>query len=481
MDITERIAAMKTARRQTWNRGQAIITRSEGRSLTPAETREFNEITDKLDEFDGEIEDAEARLISDAEKAEIRDAQSINFGVVGGRDPWAAQVTDADTATEVRSRAIAGIERWNADDKLKESAIETVNRAGGDMDPASASRDVRGVAAHVLRYSDPLYVSAFRKYVRDPETYVADLTRDEARVWRAAREEQRATLATSGAVLPSPLDPSIVLTNDGAVDPMRALCRVDSTTSDSKRYITSAGSTFSYDAELAEVSDDTFAETEVTIGVEKGQGWIEASMEAWMDQPNFDSEVARIIADGKARLDAAKFVTGTGTNEPFGIEVSLTGGASEVNSAGEALAADDVYGLLEALPPRFRQRAVWQMELSTRNFLHRLYNPSGTEPALIEGSNLVGLPFALNSNIDPYSAVDAAATASNMVLFLGDWSNMIILDRVGTSVHFVPPGVLQNANAGRPDGRVGWYATWRTGAKILTASAFRMLDVATTA
>ncbi len=65
------------------------------------------------------------------------------------------------------------------------------------------------------------------------------------------------------------------------------------------------------------------------------------------------------------------------------------------------------------------------------------------------------------------------------MLFVGDWSHMVILDRVGTSVFFVPPGVLQNSNAGRPDGRVGWYATWRTGAKVLATSAFRMLDVQT--
>lgn len=61
---------------------------------------------------------------------------------------------------------------------------------------------------------------------------------------------------------------------------MRALARVDTTTSNSKRYITSAGSTFSFDAELAEVSDDTFTETEVEIDVHRGTGFIQASMEA---------------------------------------------------------------------------------------------------------------------------------------------------------------------------------------------------------
>lgn len=98
----------------------------------------------------------------------------------------------------------------------------------------------------------------------------------------------------------------------------------------------------------------------------KGTGFIQASLEAWMDQPGFDTDVANIIADGKQRLEASNFLTGTGT-KLTGIEVALTGGAAEVNAAVEALVDDDVYSLIEALPPRCRERAASQMELSTRN------------------------------------------------------------------------------------------------------------------
>jgi HK97 family phage major capsid protein len=253
------------------------------------------------------------------------------------------------------------------------------------------------------------------------------------------------------------------------------------TVSKTKRYVTSAGSTFSFDAELAEVSDDTFTEAEVEIETHRGTGFIQASMEAWQDSPHFDSEVAKIIADGKQRVEANAWINGTGSDQPTGIEVALNGGASEVDAAGEALVADDVYGLLEALPPRFRENAKWQMELSTRNFIHRLFSPSGSEPALIEKSDMLGVPFSLNSSIDPYSDVDDTATATNRVLFVGDWTNYVILDRVGTSVYFLPPGVLSDTANNLPSGKVGWFAVWRTGAEPLTIAAFRMLDVATTA
>lgn len=471
-------------------------------SALESEIRMLSELDNITREQDDRLDAAIAELARAAEKVDHEEREDIKAraarqpdqdahraGWLGtgpnqnrSRNPWSDHSSSADTASEVRSRALTGIERWNASDELKESATATVARVGADMDAASSSRDVRAVAAHVLRYSDPLYVSAFRKYASDPETYIADLTPAEGHVWRAAREEQRAALGTSGAVLPSPLDPTIVLTNSGATDPMRDLARVDTTASKSKRYITSAGSTFSYDAELAEVSDDTFTETEVEIETHRGTGFIQASMEAWMDQPGFDTEVAKIIADGKQRLDASKFITGTGTNEPFGIETSLAGTASEIAPAtAETLAADDVYALLEALPPRFRERATFQLELSTRNFIHRLHNPSGTEPALIEGTNLIGAPMRLNSSVDPYSDVDATATATNRVLFVGDWRQYVILDRIGTSVYFMQPGVLQNTANNLPDGRVGWFAVWRTGAKPLTTNAFRMLDVETTA
>lgn len=411
---------------------------------------------------------------------DVLDGDSANAGPsfhVRNLNPY--QPTGPESAQETRSRALTAVERWDADDALKTSATATLERL---RDVPGAPSDVRGVSEHILRYSNPLYVSAFRKYASDPETYAADLTPDERRVWQEAREHQRATLQTSGAVLPSPLDPTVVLTNDGVEDPMRSVARVDSTTSLSKRYITSAGATFSFDDELAEVSDDTHTEAEPEITTHKAQGWLEASIEAWMDQPGFSTEVAKIIADGKARLEGGKFVSGAGdgSNEPFGIVTELTGTSSEVDAAGEAIVADDMYGLIEALPPRFRTVARWQLELSTRNFVHRLWNPSGTEPRIVEDGRIADLPYVLNSSIDPYSDVDASATATHRLAVVGDWSKFVILDRVGLSVHFIGPGHLRGSND-RPDGRVGWYAYWRVGSESLVDGAFRMLKLSTTA
>lgn len=93
-----------------------------------------------------------------------------------------------------------------------------------------------------------------------------------------------------------------------------------------------------------------------------------------------------------------------------------------------------------------------QLELSTRTFIHHLWNPSTTEPPLIEGSNLIGTPFVLNSNVDPYSEVLATETATNRVLIVGDWKQCVVLDRVGLQIEFIPHPFMTTTNL--PDGDV---------------------------
>jgi HK97 family phage major capsid protein len=409
------------------------------------------------------------------EEAPSQTASGLTIGFRG--NPY-AMPNRPESAAEVRARALTAIERWDAGDLIKNTATATVERAAADH--------TRGVAAHVLRYSDPLYVSAFRKYVGDPQTFAADLTPDERRVWAANREEARAALQTSGAVLPSPLDPTLVLTNDGTIDPMRGIARVQATTSDKHRFVTSAGSTFSFEAELTEVSDDTPTLGEVTVNVEKAQGFLQASIEVWQDQPGFPDEVAKLIADGKARLEGTKFIDGSGTNEPAGLQTGLDGTSSEVApTTAETFAAADVYKVLEALPARFRGNARWMAELSTLNDIDQMETTNGAKlfPEIGSASPmLLRRPVVENSNVDPASGINAAATADHFILYVGDFQQgYAIVDRIGLSVAFLSPGILQNTTTNLPDGRVGWYAYWRTGGKVLTAAAVRVLSIPTTA
>lgn len=234
--------------------------------------------------------------------------------------------------------------------------------------------------------------------------------------------------------------------------------------------------------EVTEVSDDTPTLTEKTITCRKAQAFVQASIEAAMDQPNFTEEVARLFADAKAELEAVKFVSGAAaTNEPIGLIAAVAAVTTSrvAPTTAEVFGAVDVYKVIEALPPRHRSRAQWQLELSTLNQIHRFWNPSGSEPPLLSGNQLLNRTWNLNASMDPYSGVSGAETASNFILLLGDHSKYLILDRVGMGIEYLAPGHLVNTANNLPDGRVGWYAWWRVGADTLDVNAFRLLSIPT--
>ncbi|WP_051997293.1 phage major capsid family protein [Gordonia paraffinivorans] len=75
-------------------------------------------------------------------------------------------------------------------------------------------------------------------------------------------------------------------------------------------------------------------------------------------------------------------------------------------------------------------------------------------------------------------AINPSATESNRVVVYGDWSQYVIADRIGTTVEIVPHLVGGN---GRPTGQRGLWVWGRVGADSVNDSAFRVLNVATTA
>ena len=172
-----------------------------------------------------------------------------------------------------------------------------------------------------------------------------------------------------------------------------------------------------------------------------------------------------------------------GSNEPIGIEGKLDGGASEFDPASaEVFAAADVYGIIADLSPRWRPNATFMAELSTINEIDQFETTNGAKLfAHLGGANptLLRKPVVENSSVDAFSAVDVGATADNFILYVGDFSQYQIVDRVGMTIQFIP--ALLNASNNLPDGRVGYFATWRVGADLLNIDALRVLDILTAA
>ena len=341
------------------------------------------------------------------------------------------------------------------------------------------------VARWVEATGAPAYRSAFAKLLADPDDAHRTWTAEEADAYRAVKhvhDEMRALgLADAGAMVPLTLDPTILLTNGGTTNTLRSVARVVQTATDSWSGVTSAGVTAEWLAEAAEAADASPTLDDPKIPVHKGSAFVPFSYEAGMDAIDFLDELQGLLVDGAERLSATAYTTGSGIGQPKGFITALDGTASEVApKTPETFAPGDIYGLLEALPPRFRGRASWQANLSVLNLIDQFETGNGAKqfPHVLDSSSpsLLGRPMSENSDMD--GSWNPAATADNFVLAVGDFKEFVIVDRIGTTLELIPN--LMGANR-RPTGQRGAFLWWRTGSDVTHTNAFRVLNVATTA
>ncbi|MEV6847623.1 phage major capsid protein [Actinoplanes sp. NPDC051411] len=342
----------------------------------------------------------------------------------------------------------------------------------------------QGLSARwVVAAGNPDYESAVMKMFADPQRGHMMWSPKEQAAYQQAETLHRELKAMSttdsagGYMIPLTLDPAIMLTSDGSTNPLRQLARVVHTLTNGWQGVTSAGATAEWKAEAAEASDGSPVLDEAPIPVHAGDVDVPYSYEVEMDAVNFRSELASVMQDAANQLQAAAYTTGSGSGQPTGIITALAGTASEINSGGsEALAAADVFTLQNALPARFSPRAQWMANLATINTLRQMETTNGALkfPELADG-RLLGRAMNENSNMD--GSVNAAATASNYLLVYGDFSNFVIVDRLGSTIEILPG---YGANR-RPTAQRHAFLFFRTGSDVTVANGFRMLDVPTTA
>jgi HK97 family phage major capsid protein len=259
-------------------------------------------------------------------------------------------------------------------------------------------------------------------------------------------------------------------TSNGVVNPIRAISRVETIAVDEWRGITTTGITASYAAEATETTDNSPTLVQPTVSTEKAQAFVPFSIEIGGDWPGLQTQMASALADARDTLEAGKFISGTGTNEPFGVAVGTTNTVAA--SVGLTMTLANLYSLLAALPPRYRAQATFigDLEILVRI---RQFDTTGSSAAIWVdslqndmASRLLGKPVYEVSEM-PGTIVNAAK-----ILIFGDFSRYLIVDRVGLTVDVIPHlfGVNQ-----RPTGQRGLYAYWRNGAKVLDANAFRAL------
>jgi HK97 family phage major capsid protein len=383
---------------------------------------------------------------------------------------------DNDNHDPITSRARQAVEQNNrASDDAKASAIELIERAGDDRD---------AIAEHIFRSTHPAYVSAFEKAVRSPEYFRSELTAEEAAQFQAVnawyqrgdRAAMSQTPANGGYLVPQFLDPSIILTNRGTVSDVRSIARVVSTPSAEWQGVSSAGVSAEWLSEGSEAADATPTFAGPTITPQKWSAWVFGSYEVLADS-GFN-EIAMLIEDARANLESAAWINGTGIGQPYGLITRLSGAGPVVNgtsgAAGSAtLTLADLYEMDNHLAPRFRGNAKWLAAKPTYNTIRSLaantYSiwsdfGAGIAPTL--------LGYEARRAEDMDSAI--VSGSNDFALILGDFSNYVIADRIGTTIAYQP--MVMGGNQ-RPTGQAGWYAFGRTGADVVTSNAFAVLKL----
>jgi len=387
-----------------------------------------------------------------------------------GGDAFASNIRLDDSMANLRGRLTTGLERDQVTpDYVKEGVLRTLATVEGDR---------RAAAIRCLVTGSDSYRSAFTKLLSGAMHTWDDQER------RAVARAQSLTDAAGGFAVPFTLDPTLVPTGTLSTNPIRRIARTAQTTTDSWNGVTSGAATFSWDAEGAEVSDDSVTLAQPSIPVYKLQGWIPFSLEIGGDWAAIDSDLRMIIAEAKDEAEAAAHLTGSGSGQPTGIVTELAGGSSEIAAiTSETFTAADVYNVQRQLPARHRIAGpVWVGNIGTANDIRQFDTAGGGDfwTSLGNGTpeRLLGWQFEEASLMDDSPDIDAAATANNYILIVGNWSRYVVVDRIGMAVELVATVFGSNQ---RPTGQRGLHCWMRGGAESIDDAAFRMLNVSTTA
>jgi HK97 family phage major capsid protein len=376
--------------------------------------------------------------------------------------------------------------------EAREGGLRAIERNRDALTPEAGDRlegivrDARFAfeARYLAGVGDPAYNSAFGKLLRDPvQGHLRFSAREVEAVRRVSALEAERALSTGtgsagGFAIPFTLDPSVMLSSNGVLNPFRDLARVFTVPTKEWKGVSSDGVTAAYVAEATEATDASPTLAQPTITTQQGRAFIPFSIELGMDWDGLQSELLRLVTDGRDVLDATAMLTGNGTNTLVGIiAIGTTGALTTTQRVQTDVAAtldiDDVWDLAgQVRNTRFAESATM---LGNGAMFDRIYRftPSGstTEPQAMptrEGP-LCGYPKRELSTL-----VNTTTTGSK-VLILGDFSNFFVADRLGMTAELIPH--LFGATNRFPTGQRGLYAYWRTGTVVAVANAFRYLEV----
>jgi len=359
--------------------------------------------------------------------------------------------------------------------------VDALEQAHDDLARLSASQKLGGGGA--FRPDDPEYSTQFAAYFRHG-TGETDIQAAQKQGTRAQIQAamQQGNNADGGYLAPTEWDRRIQQAQR-AVSPMRRLAQVRTTA------VGAYSTVWNNDAWGSGWVGETAARPATTTptlsSIVFAAGEIYANpavTQRLLDDASFDIE--QWLADSVDRefsvQEGIAFISGNGTNKPFGLLQYVVGGAAENQHPGGTLGitpsghattipnADALVTFAYSLTAPYRQNATWLMNSQTAAAIAKMKDGQGNfiwRESLVAGqpATLLGRPVEIDENM-PNVGADAFAIA------FGDfYAGYLINDRIGTSV-------LRDPFTNKP--YVQFYVRKRVGGGVLDPNAIRLMKIA---
>lgn len=443
-----------------------LHTEHAGAKLPESARDEWNKLNKLVAEFD-------------ARRARVRELATDSRYTESGGTHFSPGLT-GQQSREAQSAALHTIERFANTGELS-------SRAADELDELLRERDTPTSlgARYIEAVASDDYKRAFGRMVGDSMTAHLKMTPDEINAVRAVNQvvEERAmvegTGSAGGFAVPFALDPSIIRTGSGALNPVRDIATVTTITAARDwKGVSSDGVTATYAAEATEASDGSPTLAQPAISTAQWRVFVPISLELFDDWGSLQQEIAGLISDARDVNDASQFLTGNGSNAPGGIlNIGGTGGLTatqRVLTAGTAgYAVADPWTLSAAIPARFRPNTTYAGAPATLDTTFRFVGGNSTEPYQFangdRGGDFLGRPKV------EWSTMGTGTTTGTKLLIGGDFATGYrIVDRIGMTVELIPHLF---GGSGRPTGQRGIFAYGRTGAGVVAPNALRYLEV----
>ncbi len=476
------IAEFKERQTEIQSRLSEINKENEGAPFSDEARAEWNTLNEERDANEKlivELEARESRLLELAATPEARIDPRPSFGVH-------TRKSDADIHDLVAIRQ----ESRNPDHEvelLRSNALRSAERSSYPHRDA----DKGAIEAHIERMlsTDDEGRIARRMLATGTDTYRRAFAK--AATGREVTNEERTalslTVGAGGYAVPYTLDPTVIPTSNHSVNPWRAVCRQESISVNTWNGLASGGVTAAYGSEATEATDGSPTFVQPTGTVNKAQVFVPFSEELEMDWGGLLAALAVMFQDAKDDLEAADFTTATGTApKPVGILgfLGLTTAVRTQTATTAVFAVADLYSAEGALAARYRPRASFIANRGVYNLIRQFDTAGGAnlfaQNLTVGLGNAVPSPGRINLRLLDYptyecSSMVTTTTSASKILLFGDFSQFIIVDRIGMNVKYTPD--LFGGSNRYPTGQSGVRAFWRNCTVLANNSAFRYLAV----